>query len=332
MIEIDNAARRGSFYQWDLNQRLVFDDVPEKTQVHFSSPNDEQEALVVLTYSENEKVYANVPNILLQIPGSITVYVYQLNEGRKYTQLKKTFNVLQREKPEDYVYTETELEDYKRISEQYEANIHYEQTVRDAIDILTPLAENLPYMTYIKRTLIHDLSGEDISWDSNKRRILFRANLSGYLSDELMNEFEFIIAFHLIGHKTYGTPSTNIVKFTLDGEGDSYYSTNVYKLFSTHLSFTSSFLHARFFDDDSVTIDESRLSYVPCEVEIDKSGEYITLYILDDTVVNAIVDSCFDVNGVNGDYYSTELKIYRTERYTCNDILDALDSLNGEVI
>ena len=336
MIEIDNAARRGSFYQWDLNQRLVFDDVPEKTQVHFSSPNDEQEALVVLTYSEDEKVYANVPNILLQIPGSITVYVYQLNEGRKYTQLKKTFNVLQREKPEDYVYTETELEDYKRISEQYEANVHYEQTVKDAIDILTPLAETLPYMTHIKRTLIYDLSFEDEHADISNNAILFNADLSGYSVDELMNEFEFIIDFDMDCDKAYDSILINTIKFELEGRGDSYYSPNtISEQFFTHLSFTNSFLHANFFNNNSITMDESRLAYVPCRVEIgvgSSSPKFMALYILDDTVFDAIADSCVDDEGNIGSWNTIKLKIYRTERYTCNDISDALDILNGEVI
>lgn len=337
MIEIDNAARRGSFYQWDLNQRLVFDDVPEKTQVHFSSPNDEQEALVVLTYSEDGKVYANVPNILLQIPGSITVYVYQLNEGRKYTQLKKTFNVLQREKPEDYVYTETELEDYKRISEQYEANIHYEQTVKDAIDILTPLAENLPYMTHIKRTLIYDLSFEDEHVDIDSNAILFNADLSGYSIDELMNEFEFIIDFNMDAGKSYGRVLFNTIKFELEGRGDYDYSSNTkFEQFFTHLSFTNSFLHANFFRNNSITMDESRLAYVPCRVEIDLSSllnnKFMALYILDDTVFDAIADSCVNDEGNVDSWYTIKLKIYRTERYTCNDISDALDILNGEVI
>ena len=106
------------YWQWDVNQRIIFEGVESGVQVHFSHFDKYKNALVALTYEEDGVIYANVPNILLQSDHRIKVYIY-LEEGDKsYTAKIWHIDVRKREKPEKYVYTETELYDIKYIVEE----------------------------------------------------------------------------------------------------------------------------------------------------------------------------------------------------------------------
>ena len=105
MLEGDKIA----LYQWDLNQRLIFTDIQENAQVHFSKVDDDKESLVLLTYEENGKYYCNIPNILLQEKGIIYVYIYVQEDDKTHTKYEAEILVLFREKPSDYIYTETEV-------------------------------------------------------------------------------------------------------------------------------------------------------------------------------------------------------------------------------
>lgn len=98
---------RQSFYQWDLNQRLVAD-FKVGDEVHFHN-NQEPTALVVLTYEFGGKIVADVPNILLQQAYPITAYRYVYDGTSACTREERTFLVEERVQPSDYVYNETEL-------------------------------------------------------------------------------------------------------------------------------------------------------------------------------------------------------------------------------
>ena len=98
---------RTSFYQWDLGQRLiVHDDVC--CEVHFDNGTTEN-ALVCKVFSENGQRLVNVPNIFLQCNNLLKVFAYVEKEGCQNTSRIQTFMVVQRPKPDDYVYTETEV-------------------------------------------------------------------------------------------------------------------------------------------------------------------------------------------------------------------------------
>ena len=94
---------RESFYQWDLDQQLVVAD-STITEVHFCNRTDET-SLVCETYVVNGQILVNVPNILLQEDWDINVYAY---DG-KATKHSANFEVKRKAKPNDYVYTETEI-------------------------------------------------------------------------------------------------------------------------------------------------------------------------------------------------------------------------------
>lgn len=96
---------RTSFFQWDLNQRLVLSDVEVGTELHFCNPmSKETECLTVFAYEDDGVVYADVPNVILQIAGSFKVYVWPF-----YTTKHRQYTVIPRPKPADYIYEEVEI-------------------------------------------------------------------------------------------------------------------------------------------------------------------------------------------------------------------------------
>ena len=110
MLKIEDG--RLSFYQWDLNQRLVIDN-PSIIEVHYTNALTSP-ALVCEVYEENGIRYANVPNILLQTDWTIKAY----GCCDDYVIEAETFIVNTREKPADYVYTETEIKRYDDLEKR----------------------------------------------------------------------------------------------------------------------------------------------------------------------------------------------------------------------
>lgn len=115
---------RDKFYQWDIDRKLIVEDA-SISEVHFSNRTDDY-ALVVKTYIENGITLANVPNILLQTDWRIHVYAVDGN----YTKHEKSYEVIARTKPSDYVYTETEIINWQYIKTQLDSKA-------DAADVYT---------------------------------------------------------------------------------------------------------------------------------------------------------------------------------------------------
>lgn len=103
-------------FQWDLNRKIKIIGKEEVDEVHFSHIGDE-EALVVKPIKENNILIANIPNILLQESKDIFVYLVSKDKTLKET----FFTVGRREKPSDYVYTETEIKRYETLEERISA-------------------------------------------------------------------------------------------------------------------------------------------------------------------------------------------------------------------
>ena len=107
MFEIYDG--RLSFYQWDIGEKVILNEPPaEGCQVHFQNTEGDT-CFVVYPYMLDEKLVANVPNALLQIPEAFTVWCYVDGSDEKHTIVQDTFAVTPRQKPADYVYTETEV-------------------------------------------------------------------------------------------------------------------------------------------------------------------------------------------------------------------------------
>ena len=91
------ADGREQFYQWDLDRQVIVED-PSVVEVHFCNRTDDCSLCVEVVDG-----LANVPNILLQRSFNIRVFGY---DG-KATLHEKTFKVIPRTQPADYIYTET---------------------------------------------------------------------------------------------------------------------------------------------------------------------------------------------------------------------------------
>ena len=101
---------RKSFYQWDINRKIIINDESIK-EVHFC--NRQSECSLVVEVNDG---VANVPNIMLQTNHCINVYAYD-GEATRHS---KTFLVKARSKPEDYVYTETEIKNYDSLKKLFD--------------------------------------------------------------------------------------------------------------------------------------------------------------------------------------------------------------------
>lgn len=100
---------RDAFYQWDLDRKLIVKD-ETINQAHFCNKTTDN-SLVCEVYTENGMRLVNIPNIILQKDFKITVYGYDANHTKHTT----VFNVIKRSKPEDYIYTENEINTYNEL-------------------------------------------------------------------------------------------------------------------------------------------------------------------------------------------------------------------------
>jgi hypothetical protein len=97
--------------------------------------NDCKTAQVLIPYDENGQRVVDVPNIYLQKVNPIEVFAV-VDNGTVYTKRKMTFSVYPKPKPDDYVYTETEVlrwEDLdRRIKDLEDATVDTE-TIKEAV-------------------------------------------------------------------------------------------------------------------------------------------------------------------------------------------------------
>ena len=117
--------KEGKLTQWDLNRKVIVTGYEGVAEVHFASPGDDHGAYVVKLVDGQ----AEIPNILLTMAGTINVYVYPADR----TVFATALWVMAREKPDDYVYTETEVLSYKTLDEK----------IGDLTELTTIAKENL---------------------------------------------------------------------------------------------------------------------------------------------------------------------------------------------
>lgn len=108
----------GALYQWDTGRRVVVKPAEGCTvnEVHFANP-DGPDAYIVELKTEGDRILAPIPNILLQGPGHIHVFAAITTADGRRTICDKIFNIRPRQKPADYVYTETEVYNIKTVLE-----------------------------------------------------------------------------------------------------------------------------------------------------------------------------------------------------------------------
>ena len=109
-MEIKILDGRGSFYQWDHDQKLQITD-PQVEELHYAT--EDGHALCCVVREQADMRVADVPNILLQKAEDLRVYAVA---GAR-TLYCRIFRVNRREKPDDYIYTETEVRSVEKIVE-----------------------------------------------------------------------------------------------------------------------------------------------------------------------------------------------------------------------
>ena len=104
------------FWQWDLDRQII---VNEDTcgEVHFCNGTTDC-ALVCVVYQQDDQRGVDVPNILLQTAKPLTAYLYRKGSDGSLTRHRQTFQVMARNKPDGYVYTETEAKSWDALEER----------------------------------------------------------------------------------------------------------------------------------------------------------------------------------------------------------------------
>lgn len=107
------------FYQWDIGRKLIVND-SLCCEVHFYNRLGSN-AIRCEVYEEDGIRLVNVPNILLQEPRFITACVYVINDDKSITTITQTFVVKPRARPDNYVYTETEILTWQSLDRRVKA-------------------------------------------------------------------------------------------------------------------------------------------------------------------------------------------------------------------
>lgn len=135
MIRI-KPDKNGRLTQWDLNRKVMISGIPDETgfEVHFESKEDEHGAYVLPLVLKEGEMYAEIPNILLTYSGIIRIFIF---DGDRVV-YNWQYPVLGREKPDDYIYTETEVLRFEskedlankvgEITEKNTDDVHYPTT------------------------------------------------------------------------------------------------------------------------------------------------------------------------------------------------------------
>ena len=190
---------RKNLFQWDVNRRLIVED-PTITEVHFCNKTGDC-SLVVATYTDDTydgKVYADIPNVLLQDRWAIRAYAYC---GTGYTKVEEVFEVKARTKPTDYVYTETEIKRYEDLNKRID-EIEKNGISQEAID----KAVN----EYLEENPIGEIP----------TKVSELENDAGYATEKYVDEKVSNVSVDLSGYATEDYVDEAIAEASLGGEID----------------------------------------------------------------------------------------------------------------
>lgn len=122
---------RADAWQWDTGLSLNVDDSEYQiSEVHMS--NSSTKGAFVCEIKPDRTV--EIPNILLTTDGDINIYAIISDEEGERTVIKERLHVHRKKKPQDYVYTETEVYEYKDYITRLES---VENTVLEAGNVYT---------------------------------------------------------------------------------------------------------------------------------------------------------------------------------------------------
>ena len=109
-ITLDDG--RTELWQWDTGRKIVVDD-KSVSEVHYSKYSSTK---AITREVINGK--AEIPNYLLQDTHDVTLYAYSGSIENGYTMAEKTFNVIKKPKPANYVETEEDKAILAKLKEE----------------------------------------------------------------------------------------------------------------------------------------------------------------------------------------------------------------------
>lgn len=106
----------GELYQWDTGRVVQVTNGSDVVvhEVHFTTRSMDF-AYVVRTYEEDGEIYCAIPNAILQQYKSISCYEVCENSSGEQSISTTVLNVIKRNRPDDYVYTEPERLAFKQL-------------------------------------------------------------------------------------------------------------------------------------------------------------------------------------------------------------------------
>lgn len=161
----DSGAILKHIYQWDTEQvvKICGVDASIDLEVQFCSI-DSEEALVVRHSVNGTDVIADIPNILLQRPVPIMVYVcHSSSNGASRTIGAARITVVPKAKPTDYIYAETEVLSYRTLDAQMSEIRNSLASLEDKIPVALPN----PYPLTINGQSYDGSGPVDINMESN---------------------------------------------------------------------------------------------------------------------------------------------------------------------
>lgn len=164
------------FWQWDLNRQLIVED-EVCGEVHFCNGTAES-ALVRKIFQSDGVRLVNVPNILLQTDKPVCCYLYVRNEDESLTRCKQTFKVLARSKPDDYVYTESEVLTWTALDERVKA-----LEENDVVEV-DPAAVAVAVEAYMAEHPVEETDPTVPAWAKAKDKPSYTAQEVGALPDD----------------------------------------------------------------------------------------------------------------------------------------------------
>lgn len=103
---------RGELYQWDTGRTLTVDDATV-TQVHFQ--NRAYGRTIDVDVKDGTAI---IPDELLQKAGDLRVYAFAGTAASGFTKVERVYNIVRRNKPNDYMYTPTEQKSLEGLQNQ----------------------------------------------------------------------------------------------------------------------------------------------------------------------------------------------------------------------
>ena len=308
MFQINDG--RTHLWQWDINRKVIVND-PSIKQVHFSN-NVNPVAYVV----EVKDGLADIPNILLQDIFNITCYGY-IDE---YTKVEQTFTVTPRNKPSDYVYTETEVIRLEAIEQRINK---LENGIPDAIEEYLqsnpPTVDLSNYYNKAQTDSAIETAVGNIDIPEIPTNVSAFANDCGYITEQYVNDAIAEIPKHVfyltvldssLSAKTI--EQLNAI-WEVGVTNSVIYIRHYESIFNDYAPAIITYISANGFDVSAVDFDNSRTYYDRTEYRFTKnsSGDWTV------TVNSATLKLSWFYNDVK----------YRTESQVNTAIQTAIDGL-----